>query len=163
MKNQLNVFKLGYYSWRHPFNWPHNIRNFFRTIKWGWQRATKGYCTWDLWDLDAHLLQLIPASLRAFKKDNIGYPSELTYEKWNKIIDEMINHFETAYEYIYNPEQYCESYPAYEATLTDTTTEAHQAAWDIFSQEENKVIDEGYNHLNQGIDLLKKWLPHLWW
>lgn len=46
--NKLNVFHFGY---SHKFTlW--NIKNFFRTLKWAWQRATKGYCDWDRWDLD---------------------------------------------------------------------------------------------------------------
>lgn len=163
MKNQLNVFTLGYDSWRRPHNWPHNIKNFFRTIKWAWQRATKGYCTWDLWDLDAHLIQLLPTALRDFKKDNIGHPAELTPEEWDKTIDEMIDHFEKAYLYTYSPEKYCESYDTYKATLTDINSDSHQAACDLFFKEEVKILKEGYNHLCQGMDLLKKWMPHLWW
>ena len=42
MKNKLNIFTGGYMPW-YPRNWWENICYFFRTIKWGWQRATHGY------------------------------------------------------------------------------------------------------------------------
>ena len=46
MNNELNIFKGGYMPW-YPCNWWKNICYFFRTIKWGWQRATRGYSDYD--------------------------------------------------------------------------------------------------------------------
>ena len=46
MKNELNIFTGGYMPW-YPRNWFDNIKHFFHTIKWGWQRATKGYSDYD--------------------------------------------------------------------------------------------------------------------
>ena len=114
--SRLNVFKYGYNTWKRPRNWLPNIRQFFRTMRYAWDRATKGYCRWDLWDLQDFHTDLIIESLEDFKKDAKGYPARLDPEfdnpsyptgvvpdegdepsigsiKWNEILDEIILHF----------------------------------------------------------------------
>ena len=60
--NDLNVFKYKTYS-RNPIK---NIRNFFQKIKYIYQRASKGYCDWDLYDLDNFYLNLLSKSIKEF-------------------------------------------------------------------------------------------------
>lgn len=49
IKSPLNVFEPAPYRW---WCFGKRIKWFIRSLKWGWQRATKGYCDCDLWDLD---------------------------------------------------------------------------------------------------------------
>lgn len=90
MKNELNIFTGGYMPW-YPRNWWSNIRYFFRTIKWGWQRATKGYSDYDTWDLDVFYSRLMIASMSQFRAEVQGYPFHMksVYE-WYDILDKMI-------------------------------------------------------------------------
>lgn len=81
--HNLNVFKQGYYSWRRPF---HNIRQFFRNIKYAWQRATKGYCKADVWDLSNYWQSLMIDSLKDFEVSTNGYPANMSDEQWHRIL-----------------------------------------------------------------------------
>ena len=66
-----------------------NIRtvgDFFRSIKWAWQRATKGYCELDTYgDFDMYgvgdwFLKTLPDMLQDIKNNKYGYPSVLLEE-----------------------------------------------------------------------------------
>ena len=59
-----NVFKFGYYPCGRVKNIFHNIKNFFRTLKWAWQRAVNGYCDFDLYDLDIYHTNMMIKALR---------------------------------------------------------------------------------------------------
>lgn len=65
-----------------------NIRtvgDFFRSIKWGWQRATKGYCEFDTYSVGDWLLNTLPDMCEAINKKRCGYPSAL--------FDEAMEHY----------------------------------------------------------------------
>lgn len=96
--NNLNVFTMCAYSpWRYPGNWWSNIKQFFRHFRWAWQRATKGFCDYDCFDLDHYYLVLLPATLRHLAKYTHGYPDKYTnFENWQKQIELMAKKFEAA-------------------------------------------------------------------
>ena len=90
MKNELNVFTNGYLPW-HPSNWWSNIKDFFRSFRRAWQRATKGYSDGDLWDLDFYYSNLMIASLSEFRAKVIGFPAYMeSIEEWYAILDKII-------------------------------------------------------------------------
>lgn len=90
--NNLNVFGCGYLPFRLT-NIPFNVKHFFKTIKWGWQRATKGYCEYDLWALDNYYSNLFSASIKQFAKVTHGHPYSLTEEEWDEVLNEISNCF----------------------------------------------------------------------
>ena len=45
---------------------------------------------WDTWDMDYTLSYIITPMLEQLKETKHGYPSNLTLERWNEILDEMI-------------------------------------------------------------------------
>ena len=65
--------------WRHPMLF---MRIFF-------ERATKGYAAWDVWDLDRYLSWMIHRALRDFKKRYMGVPVNMTEEEWDALLDKM--------------------------------------------------------------------------
>ena len=90
MKNKLNIFTGGYMPW-YPRNWWKNICYFFRTIKWGWQRAIRGYSDYDTWDLDVYYSRMMIASLSQFRAETRGYPGYMdSIEEWYAILDKII-------------------------------------------------------------------------
>ena len=95
--NNLNVFKTGYlpFNW-YPKNWIYNIKIFFRNFKYAYQRATKGYCDRDLWNLDYYYSNLLHASLLHFADATICYPAFdfKEFEDWVNYLKEMASHFE---------------------------------------------------------------------
>ena len=77
-KDLLNVFTYGYVSWRCPLT---NIKQFFRNIKYAYQRITKGYCDQDKWNLNTYLSNLLYLSLTDLSEHHCGFPT--SYEEIN--------------------------------------------------------------------------------
>lgn len=98
---KLNVWTYGYNSSRHIFV---NIRQFFRNIRYAWQRATRGYCDFDLYDLEHFYSQLFVDSLDDFTKNLHGAPLEFydaahdSTQPWRDYLQEMRQHFYNSIE-----------------------------------------------------------------
>ena len=58
------------------------------------QLKKSGFCDCETWNLDSIISEFILPRLKRFKKINNGFPPDLTPEKWDAIIDEMIFAFE---------------------------------------------------------------------
>ena len=56
------------------------VRDFFRSIKWAWQRATKGYCELDTYGVGDWFLNTLPDMLEFIKENRLNYPSTLLEE-----------------------------------------------------------------------------------
>ena len=82
--------------------WP--IRRFFKDtipdipykIKHFCQRGRRGWSDNDWWNMDSYLVEIILPMLKKFKENNHGYPGDLTEEKWDELLGEMIIGFEAA-------------------------------------------------------------------
>lgn len=99
--NKLNVFGYGFWPARCVF---HNTKAFFRNIKYAWQRVTKGYCDYDVWDLEDFYTKLFINSLGDFVKDLHSLPPDFEEEEdWIERINEIRQHFINSEE---DPESY---------------------------------------------------------
>lgn len=76
-----------------------NIRLFFRRFKWAYQRATRGYCDFDIWEMDSFYLNLFRESLHELANTTNGYPSDMTFEEWQKYLHKTAACFYRANEY----------------------------------------------------------------
>ena len=56
------------------------VGDFFRSIKWAWQRATKGYCDLDTYGVGDWFLNTLPDMLESIKNNRVGFPSVLQEE-----------------------------------------------------------------------------------
>ena len=98
--NKLNVFRKPNYKMKF---WEY-IPWFFRSIKYAWQRATKGFCDKDTWNLDQYYTQLFIDSLSYFKEHLHSCPADLydeevdSDEKWQKYLENMICYFYNSLE-----------------------------------------------------------------
>lgn len=70
-----------------------------RDIQCAWQRATKGYCYRDLWNIDFWFVNIMPKMLKDFEKITCGFPMGMTREEWSDILNEMIETFEKSDEF----------------------------------------------------------------
>ena len=131
MKNDLSVFEKAPYRWYEVFN---RVRWFFRSINCAWERATKGYCYRDLWDLDTFYAKLLEDSIREFNKTRQGYPGDMSDEEWGKYLNEIADHFHNCLE---SNEVYSNSY----------WNEYYHNVWEL---EENENIPKN-------IELRNKW------
>lgn len=170
--NDLNVLTRHYYSWRIAGNWPRNVKYFFRTLKYAYQRITKGYCDSDLWSLDMYYAKLISTSLKEFADITHSYPYNSTPEEWKEELLKIAECFENSIE----PEEvdkYFEQYlelrekrgitlisDIFNSKIEDTEEEKElleksrkQRQLDFEFQSKNKDI---------GLKLLSKWWYDLW-
>lgn len=77
-------------------NMYHQLKNkkWKRSIRFLYQRLTRGWDDSDTWSLDQPLAKLILPRLRRFNEIRGGHPSSLTEEEWNTILNKMIAAFE---------------------------------------------------------------------
>lgn len=177
----LNVFSFGYYSWHYPKNWFSNIKQFFVNIKYAFQRATKGYCSYDIWDLDAFHTQWMIDAVSEFRKSNQGYPASLTEESWNAILDEIVLHF-TNFRDVeeVHPNIYEEDFSRMMDTRRENGFDEKTGCYytrtrDEDFTEEDKKLKQLYfdavkeqqkwarSELEQGMKLFTKWYQDIWW
>lgn len=75
-----------------------NIQEFFREIKYFFQRGRRGYSDRDLWDINEYLATIIPPMMRYLKENGTGCPAELiknnSREKWEEILEDIARGFD---------------------------------------------------------------------
>lgn len=86
------------YSIRYYLTHPHKfIRQCWMNIKAAWQRITKGYANYDIWDMDHYILEILSRMLRQLATRANGYPGHepfTTYEEWIKWLQAMATRLE---------------------------------------------------------------------
>lgn len=146
----MNIFKFGIYG-HHPKWWFSNIKQFFRNIKYAWQRATRGFADPDWWEFDSYLSQTISGCLKEFDKKRSGFPSELYFklgeeagdEKWSEVLIKIAENMEQ-----------------YEKIQTDCPPDSvsieNVGDWYAQNQKEAEKL------WNDAFDLLKRWHGNMW-
>lgn len=179
MKNELNIFTGGYMPW-YPCNWLENIRYFFRTIKWAWQRATKGYSDYDTFDLDVYYSRLMIASLSQFREDTCGYPGYMdSIEEWYAILDKIIfllkqanedEPLEEKNELTEWYEEHLETRPLSFVEVkkgvrkyVDNDDEETKAKVMQYYKREEELYEIRKQKRKEAFELLAEYFGHLWW
>ena len=147
----MNIFSFGIYS-HNPRWWLRNIKQFFKNIKYAWQRATRGFSDPDWWEFDSYLSRIISGGLKTLDKNRHGFPTELYSQlgeedgdqEWSKILSEISAKMEK-YERLKSSEYPPDNLPP------ETIME-----WYENNQKEAE------NAWNGAIDLLKKWHNDMW-
>lgn len=93
-KNPLNVFRLIHsrsksYYLTHPWEW---FKDLGYCLRDAYQRITRGYADTDWFDMDSHLLELLPAMLKELAAHSHSYPGCAPFdtpEKWSAWLNEM--------------------------------------------------------------------------
>lgn len=68
-----------------------NLKQFFRDIKWGFQRFKRGYCDMDWWNIDAWFFRNLEGLLSNLAKYSISYPADCeSHEAWVKELNSII-------------------------------------------------------------------------
>ena len=180
MKNRLNLFAAeGYLPW-YPCNWWSNIRYFFRTFKWAWQRATRGYSDHDTWNLDTYLVNLLITSLSQFRTETMGYPGYMeSEEEWYAILDKIIlllkqsnedEPLEEKNDLADWYEEYLETRPLVFTEVkkgirkyTDTDDEETKAKVKLYYNRETELENIRKEKRKEAFELLAQYFGHLWW
>ena len=150
------------------------IFHYGRDLKWAWQRATKGYCFRDLWNINDWFIELIPRMLMEFKERNYSYPENFkTPDEWSEILDNMIFCFNEAnpercslkneYKYDCNFEFVSSENNSNFSTLHITyPTDADKKNSDLHYQRELELYDYREEKLKEGLNLFSKYFQDLW-
>jgi hypothetical protein len=175
MKNKLNLFTNGYMPW-YPRNWWSNIKYFFRAIKWGWQRATKGYSDYDTWNLDVYYSNMMIASLSQFRAETMGYPAYMdSIEECYAILDKIIFLLKQANEDepLEEKNELAEWYEEYLKIKTSDLTQCAKVLNQNDEETDSKVKQyykrekELYQirvqKRKEAFELLAEYFGHLWW
>ena len=111
---------------KNPYRGFHKIPQFFRSLKWAYQRATRGYADCDVWDIDMWFLSIIPNMLRDLEGFGNSYPISKTPTEWRATLREMARCFEEAGKE-----------PEYDKAFT-------LRQWREYNETKAKELDEGF-------------------
>ena len=151
------------YCFLHPLK---VVKHKMRDIQCAWQRANKGYCYRDVWDIDHWFLEILPEMLDDFVEVHNGYPDGMTDEEWVEIIKRMAKCFRNANE------QTTEFVNPYEEEYLSTLSmDIEKGTLECSASPE---LDENYhktekekdlflkNSLAEGMELFHKYFRSLW-
>lgn len=142
------------------------IKHKISDIKCAWQRANKGYCFRDVWDIDHWFLNIVPEMLDEYIKVHNGYPPDTTDEQWVETINKMAKCFRNANKFtteFVNPYE-----KEYLSTLTmdfDKGTLECSASEELDKNYHKAVAEKEIfmqKSLDEGMELFHKYFRSLW-
>lgn len=144
----------------------YRIIDFFKylpkEIKWFCQRGKRGYSDMDVYSIDDWFLTVIVPMLRQLKETKHGYPSDLTPEQWDKILDRMIFCFKEVND------DTCSMVNEYSGKLfsfitnDEETNKADKELKDKFFKREIEIDEYKTKMKNEGFQLFSKYFHNLW-
>lgn len=125
---------------KHPKYYLNKIEEFFRGIKWKFQRARRGYSDYNLWSIKDWFWDTFPHMLRDFSKDLHGCPIGMEYEEWLDILVRMAITLERS-----NPNYWEDQLP------------------DDYDRDQLiECFDQAEKHWGMFIDMFKQYFYDLW-
>ena len=170
--NGRNVFTLYPYSWKYPSCWWKNIESFFRGFKYTYQRATKGYCDYDLFSISDWFLEVFPNMLKEFADETYSHPYDMDEKEWGKYLIEMREHFLNACKEYENSSP--EARKEFDELYKDFSAAEYFKNPELYNTKERKEkIKEYYKkvkeydnykqeELKKGMDMFQKRFWDLW-
>ena len=150
-----DYFKPSYLRWFYsPKTFWGNIVSTLYWVKHCWQRAFRGYADCDWWSMDGYLVTVLTPMLKDLKKHQHGYPGHgkaSTPEKWDAILDKMIEGFEAGNRVL--EDDYFKETNA--DILTRSPTKEEIDGWVEASMKDQKVFKDG-------MKLFSEWFFALW-
>lgn len=176
-KHELNVFKYDYPNRFCLVTIPKYITQFFRNIKWAYQRAVWGFCERDTFSLDAYYSYLLYYSLTHFANNLHTYPITFEDEKeWEKYLLNMAAHFYNSIKGapdIWTTKKVERLWSEFENISGDNfiepsvfkngyTQEDYDKAKKEWLNAEQEAFDFMLSETKEGFDMLVKVYPDLW-
>lgn len=157
MKYDMNVLKEFSYGKRYILTHPWIlVRQAWRNLCNAWQRATKGYCKADAYNMDAYLLAIMPQMLEDLRDDPCGaYPGNdefPTPESWETWLTNMANTLRELQD------DWAESRNEYEKTYFKAMHEYHTVSFK--NDDGTTVVCSTYND-DDIKELHDKWLARI--
>ena len=120
------------------WTWKNRIQELFRRIRSIPYRLKKGFWPSDLWNLDITFAKFITPRLKGLKLIKHGYPSDITPEEWDIILDKMIWSFEKSANEFWWSDEYFDSI---NNKTSEHLTNKHQEGLDLFAKYYNALWD----------------------
>lgn len=156
-KTHTNLFKIGYSPWRYLGNWWHNIKRFFRTFKFIYQRAKYGYSDYDLYDFDLFLEEILLRALGELEAKG-SYPC--TYnsaEEWSAELEKTRTHLLNA---LIEPRNvFLDLIIDYQTRKEKVPKSLREQFW----EEEKRIYAQREDELQIVMDWLSKNIHNLWY
>lgn len=156
--------------YRAPVAW---TRWFFRTVKMAHQRATKGYCDSDLWNLNDYYATLFYHSLHELADNAVGHPK--SYEdkpegEWSKDLHSLANQFKLWIcddDFLW--ENYWDRFHELEEMHPDGTTYGLEHIDPVLHALKEKAVRDEAEFENAkridvkcGLSIMGEWFHNLW-
>ena len=137
-----------------------------RDIHCAWQRAVKGYCYRDVWNIDYWFLRTMPKMIDDLIKVHHGYPGEMTDKEWVETLKKMSTAFKNANE---ETTEFINPYEDEYFENVDFSFEDQKLICDVdevlsdkYHNEEQKKIAFMQKSLDEGMTLFHKHFRGLW-
>jgi hypothetical protein len=142
------------YGWRIYYRY-YDVKRWFIST---YQKIRYGVSDQECWSLDCTITRFILPRLKHFKKINVhSHPADLTPEKWEEILDEMI----WTFEYLDNDDkfnQFPQSCMNHAFGNDRTKSVQEQIDWEKYL-DKYKELDK---RKDEGLMLFAKYYQHLW-
>lgn len=161
----MNVFKNPWKFRYGPIKW---LKYFICSFKYAYQRATRGYCDYDVWNCDNYYTHIISDTLHALADNHMGYPGDMTPESWTATLHEIAEHFDKSLEEneAFPQPKTNEWYAHVDVIPTaETFEEWRQKDKELRAAmlEESKELEKLRSaEKDIGLDMLKKYWDNLW-
>ena len=87
--NVLNLFDSFLYTWKYPACIVKNLKYALKLPKKILQRATRGWCDSDCWNLNEYIGTILPEMIFYLKDNCSGHPYDMTQNSWENCLDEI--------------------------------------------------------------------------
>ena len=152
-------------------------KDFFRSLKWAWQRATKGYCDRDAWDLDDFYTRLFVVTLRNLGMNCISSPEKYCanspkgdeLQVWRERLFEMSILFEdyleenrNAKNEYYSQYMECIRNRNWEDFISGKRSPEEEKLGKLYNERQINITAESIKGLHKAFDMLKEDFIYLW-
>lgn len=157
----VNLFQKAPYHWWQIFK---IIRYYFETLQCIWQRATKGYCFRDIWDLDEYLLYILHHTINNLADTTHGYPGNFRAPTdWELYLKEMAQHFHNSSEYTNDVEEAKNIYKDWLYNVKGFNNfKVDNIQKEKYRQREKEIYQWRQSELEKGFKMLQERFRDLW-
>lgn len=140
------------------------IKWWFKRQKFIYQRATRGFCDYDVWEFNFYHADLVAEMLKYWAEHMYSFDGSMSQENWQATMLYIAECFEE-----WNKEYPQPAYEAYKASVKrvknedgSITVTAPDEALKAWREEEKEQYEYKLKRLKEGFTLLYKWYPSLW-
>lgn len=145
------------------------IRELRYKLRYAWQRATRGYDNFALWDYNTWLADITGKIMTTVANNHCGHPGDMTDEEWTAILNKIAFLFKEI------DENTCSMKNEYADKFFEMLTQSSKTdkKWcslittadelrENYYKREQEIFEYKDKCKDEAFDLLKKYFWHLW-